>query len=179
MLSINVQIISILHTHMQTHAETWRHNEDERTQFLENYTPHLIWKGSKGLLKVLLCERWVGNWTELQHISRSPGLLNWGPGGQASLGHGPHSSIFSPTYLKSNCNCSIGGLRTPSAGCWFSLPHLIFNWLELSTPTQFNLLTVEVIPLIPSTGCTCYLQWCISYFDGSAGVNMQHLCLYS
>ncbi len=33
-------------------------------------------------------------------------------------------------HLLSNCNCSIGGLRAPSAGCWFSLPHLIFNSLE-------------------------------------------------
>ena len=30
-------------------------------------------------------------------LSRSPGLLNRGPGGPASLGHVPHSSIFSPT----------------------------------------------------------------------------------
>ena len=31
-------------------------------------------------------------------------------------------------------------------------------------------------PLISSTGCTCYLHRCISYFDSSAGseVNMQH-----
>ena len=62
-------------------------------------------------------------------LSRSPGLLNRGPGGPTSLGHGPHSSIFSPTDLNSNCNFSIEGLRAPSAGCWFSLPHLISNWL--------------------------------------------------
>ena len=30
-------------------------------------------------------------------LSRSPGLINRGLGGPASLGHGPHSSIFSPT----------------------------------------------------------------------------------
>ena len=30
-------------------------------------------------------------------LSCSPGLLNWWPGGPASLGHVPHSSIFSPT----------------------------------------------------------------------------------
>ena len=35
---------------------------------LEKYTSHFIRKGSKGLLKVLLCERRVGDWTELQHI---------------------------------------------------------------------------------------------------------------
>ena len=32
-------------------------------------------------------------------LSRSPGLLNRGPGDSASLGHGPHYSIFSPTNL--------------------------------------------------------------------------------
>ena len=35
-------------------------------------------------------------------LSRSPVLLNRGPGGPASLGHVPHSSIFSPTGLISN-----------------------------------------------------------------------------
>ena len=75
-------------------------------------------------------------------LFRSPGLLNHGPGRPASLGHGPQSSIFSPTGL--NSNCSIRGLRAPSDGCWFSLLHLISNcltsclhpWLyNCSTPT--------------------------------------------
>ena len=38
-------------------------------------------------------------------FSRSPGLLKWGPRGSASLGHGPHSSIFSPTDWTS---CHLG-----------------------------------------------------------------------
>ena len=86
-------------------------------------------------------------------LSRSPGLLNRGPGGPASLGHGLHSSIFSPT--NSNFLC------TELYYCF--------------TPTQFNLLVVEFIPLIPSTGCTCYLHRCISYFDSLARseVNIQ------
>ena len=72
---------------------------------LEKYTSHFIWKGCV----------WggVGDWTELQHIdpptslaitaflSRSPGLLNWGPGGPAS------------------------------AGTWSSFQHLLSNWSEL------------------------------------------------
>ena len=58
-----------------------------------------------------------------------------------------------------------GFLRAPSAGCWFSLPHLISNFLRTElyycfTPTQFNLSTVKVIPMIPSTGCPCnFLFW--------------------
>ena len=75
-------------------------------------------------------------------LSRSPGLLNRGPGDPASLGHVPHSSIFFPTGLISNC--SIGGLRAPSAGCWFSLLHLNSNCLIsnssdfLSSPGLYN-----------------------------------------
>ena len=57
-------------------------------------------------------------------LSRSPGLLNRGPGGPASLGHVPHFSIFSPTATAQS-----GVLRAPSARCWFSLPHLISNCL--------------------------------------------------
>ena len=142
------------------------HNDDtiKTSSSLEKYTCHFIWKGSKGLQKVLLCERWVGDWTELQHIdphcyghnsvsfpfswAAQPGA--WGP---TSLGHGPHSIVFSPT--NSNFLC------TELYYCF--------------TPTQFNRLTVKVIPFIPSTGCTCYLHRCISYFDSSAGVNMQQL----
>ena len=68
-------------------------------------------------------------------LSRSPGLLNWGP---SLSGTCSHSSIFSklvcsPTRLFPNCNCSIGGLRAHSAGCWLSLLHLVSNWSGLQT----------------------------------------------
>ena len=45
-------------------------------------------------------------------LSRSPGLLNRGPGGPASLGHVPQPSIFSPTAQS-------GVPRPSSAGCCF------------------------------------------------------------
>ena len=48
-----------------------KHNDVMKTSghgSLEKYTSHFIWKGSKGLLKVLLCERGVGDRTELKHI---------------------------------------------------------------------------------------------------------------
>ena len=109
----------------------------------------------------------------------------WGP----SLSV-PQSSIFSPTGLISKL--SIGGLETPSAGCWLFLPHLVSNWSDLQTdwiscalsyiivqrtPSScgrhklhsFNPYTVKFILCYSSTGCTCYLHWCFSYFDSPAG----------
>ena len=128
-------------------------------------------------------------------LSRSPGLLNRGPGGPASRGHGPHSSIFSPT--DPNSNCSIGGPECPL--CWvlvlstasflqlrdfLSSPGLyncststFFLWAS-QIRTQFNPSTVKIALdlLISSTGCTCYLHRYISSFDSLAGseVNIQH-----
>ena len=130
-------------------------------------------------------------------LSRSPGLLNRRPGAQLSAES--WFSLLDPEHcfktLISNCNCSIGELRSPSAGCWFSLSHLISNWLtsclhpgyiivrhhlllvSVTNRTQFNPSTVKVISWYSSTGCTCYLHRCISYFDSLAGleVNMQQM----
>ena len=115
-------------------------------------------------------------------LSRSPGLLNRGPGGPASLGHVPHSSIFSPTDLRLwtlTAQSDAWGPPLLGAGSLYSIlsptnsNFLCTKLYYCFTPTQFNLSTVKVIPLIPSAGCTCYLHWLISYFDSSAVVNMQ------
>ena len=126
-----------------------------------------------------------------------PRLLNRGPGGAQ-----PIWDRFSFQHLLSNCNCSIGGQRAHSAGCWLSLPHLVSNSSDLqltdflSSPGLYNNLTSTLLPAsvtishsfnpstvkviiswYSSTGCTCYLHSCISYFDSPAGseVNIQHL----
>ena len=123
-----------------------------------------------------------------EFLSRFPGLLNRGPGGPASLGHVPHSIIFSPTATAQS-----GAWGPLSAGCWFSLPHLTSNWLTSCLHlgyiiiwrllfflrasqflTQFSPSTVKVISWYSSTWCTYYLHRCISYFDILAGVNMLH-----
>ena len=80
-------------------------------------------------------------------LSRSLGLLNQGPGGSPSLGHGPNSSIFSPTPTTLS-----GVLRAPSAGCWFSLQHLISNWLELPVHRVILLFYAHSIQPVDSQG---------------------------
>ena len=102
-------------------------------------------------------------WFSLPHLianSSDPELLNRGPGAH-------------------------------SAGCWLSLPVLNSNWSGLqtnclpvftelynsSTPPScgrhklhsFNPSTVKATLCYSSTGCTCYLHRCISYFDSPAG----------
>ena len=150
---------------MHMHAKTSRRNEDEWHSSLEKYTSHFIGKGSKRLLNVLLCERWVGGWTELQHIDPH------------SYGHNsvsfpfswavPRSSIFSPTDW------------TSCAPSYIIIWRPLFFLRASQFRTQFNLSTVKVIFWYSSTGFTCYLHRCISYFDSLAGseVNIQQLQL--
>ena len=81
----------------------------------------------------------VGDQTELQHID------------PLSIGHNCVSFLFSwsaqplwvlvfstASYLQLvwSPNCSIGGLRAPSAGCWLFLPHLVSNWSGLQNCTE-------------------------------------------
>ena len=114
----------------------------------------------------------VGDWTELQHID----LHSYG-----------HNSISFPC-------CSTGGLGTQSPWDMFLIPasslqltwtschrgyiiiwHPLFFLRASQFRTQFNPSTVKVISWYSSTGCTCYLHRCISYFDGLArsDVNIQ------
>ena len=88
-------------------------------------------------------------------LSRSPSLINRGPGGPASLGYVPHSSIFSPTDWTS-CRRGYMIIRRP-----------LFFLRASQFRTQFNPATVKVISWYSSTGCTCYLH--ISYFNSLAG----------
>ena len=73
--------------------------------------------------------------------------------GAASLGHSPHSSIFSPTDVRlwtSTAQSEV--LRAPSAGCWFSLQHLISNRLELPVYRVILLFYAHSIQPVNSQG---------------------------
>ena len=114
-------------------------------------------------------------------LSHSPGLLNWGPGGPGA--QPPWDMVLIPApSLQHIWGSELqllnrGSWGTPLLGAsslYSILSPTSSNFLctELYyffTPTQFNESTVKVISLIPLTGCTCYLHRCISYFDSSAG----------
>ena len=113
----------------------------------------------------------------------------WGPSLSGTWSSFQH--LLSNSSEALNFNCSIRGPEGPL--CWvlvlstassptdlnFLSPGLYNNltstyFLRSSQfRTQFNPLTVNVISWYSLTGCTCYLQRRISYFDSSAGVNMQ------
>ena len=116
----------------------------------------------------------VGDRTELHHIdphsighnsvsfpfswAAQPGA--WGP---TLLGAGFLYYVLSPTDWTS-CAPSYIIVPRPPSSCGRHKSH------------SFNPSIVKVIFWYSSTGCTCYLHWCISYFDSLAGseVNMQH-----
>ena len=50
-------------------------NKDERTQFFRKIYLSLYLKGFERVTKGIICERWVGDWTELQHIDPPKKLL--------------------------------------------------------------------------------------------------------
>ena len=92
-------------------------------------------------------------------------LLNrrsWGP---PLLGAGSLYSILSPTNL-----------NFLSPGLYNNLTHTL---LPVSVTISYSIqpLDSQGYILIFSTGCTCYLHRCISYFDslGGSEVNIQHI----
>ena len=100
-----------IHIYMQN--TYWRNNNDETRQSFRKIYLSLYWKGSKGLLKVLLWEV-VGGQTELQHID-------------------PHSYGHQRCVFLILQGCSTGGPGAHSTGCWLSLPHLVTNGSGLQT----------------------------------------------
>ena len=160
------QFTVCLYTHMQIHAEHNRHNKDERHSSLEKYISHFIERVvcEKELETEQNCNILTPTLTAItMFLSRSPGLLNRGPGGQVSLGAGFLYRILSPTDWTS-CAPSYIIVRPLPSCCGRHKSH------------SFNPSTVKVIFWYSSTGCTCYLHRCISYFDSPAGseVNIQH-----
>ena len=154
---------------MQKHIQ---HNKDERTQFFRKIYLSLYLKGFKRVTKGIICERWVGDWTELQHIdpptllataafiSRSSGLLNRGPGGPSLCWNMLLIPASSLQLIWTSCRRGYIIIWRPPTSCEHHNSHSIQPFDS------------QGCPLISSTRCTCYLHRCISSFDSLAGVNM-------
>ena len=117
---------------------------------LEKYTSHFIWKGSKGLLKVLLDEKWVGDWRELQHFDpHSYGhnsvsfLFSW-PAQPGAWGPSFSGTWSSFQHLLSNSNCSIGDPEGPL--CWV-LVLSTASYLQLTRTSRESSYIIVLHPL--------------------------------
>ena len=102
-------------------------------------------------------------------LSRSPGLLNWGLGGPASLGHVPQSSILFPTHLISKL------LNFLCTELYNSSTPTFFMWASQITLIQ-PIHSQGYIPDIPQRMHLLFTQ-VLSYFDCLAvsEVNIQQL----
>ena len=158
-----------MHIYVRNITTQWR----RATQFVRKIYLSLYWKGCV----------WegVGDRTELQHIDPH------------SYGHNSVSFPFSWAATTGAWGPSLSGICS-------SFQHLLSNWFDLQLTrsssrrgnviiwrpvffpraskfrTQFNPSTIKIISWYSSTGCTCYLYRCISYFDSLDGseVNIQH-----
>ena len=148
---------------MQKHIQ---HNKDERHSSLEKYTSHFIRKGSV----------WegVGDWTKT--------ATYWPPSSSSvsfSFFWVAQPEARGPSSLLSAVLSTVSFLHMTE---FRSSPELYNNLTFTFLPAcvtishSFNPSTVKVIiSWYSSTGCTCYLHRCISYFDSLAGseVNIQ------
>ena len=126
-------------------------------------------------------------------FSRSPGLLNRGRGGPTSLGHVPQSTGRISNWSDLQLQLLNRGPEGPL--CWVlafspaSCLRLVWSstdWISCvlsyiivqrphSSCGHHNFPLIQPVHgqdydiLISSTGCTCYLHRCISYFDSPAG----------
>ena len=137
-----------------------QHNKDERHSSLEKYTSHFIER--------VVCERELETEQNCNILtptllaitallSRFPGLLNRGPGGQPLWVLVFSTASFLQLVWSLNCALSYIIVQRPPSSCGRHKSH------------SFNPSTVKVIFWYSSTGCTCYLHRCISYFDSLAG----------
>ena len=110
-----------------------------------------------------------------EFLSGSPGLLNRGPAAQ------PLWVLFFSTTSSPQLVCSPTRLISQTGWTSCALSYIIVqrppSFCGCHKLHSFNPSTVKVIFWYSSTGCTCYLHRCISYFDSPAGseVNMQHI----
>ena len=158
----------MLHSHDQLYKHICMQNHNDDTIKTSDTILRKIYLSL--YLKGFLCERELETeqncniLTPTVFLSCSPGLLNRGLRGPASLGAGFLYRILSPTDWIS-CAPSYIIVQRPPSFCGRHKLH------------SFNPSTVKVIFWYSSTGCTCYLHRCISYFDSPAGseVNIQQM----
>ena len=159
---------------MQKHIQ---HNKDEQTQFFRKYTSHFIWKGSKGLRKVLFVRGELDTEQNCNILTPPTFLATaaifpfswaaqpgaWGPILCRNMVLIPASSL---QLIWTSCRQGCIIIWPPPTSC------------ERHICTQFNPSTVKVILWSPDIFNRMHLLFTLGHFssDSPAGseVNMLH-----
>ena len=80
----------------------------------------------------------------------------WGPA--SLLWAGSHSSNWNTDFKLWTPTDSVEVLRATSAGCWFSLQHLISHWLELPVRRVILLFYAHSVQSVDTQGITWHLR---------------------
>ena len=129
-------------------------------------------KGFERVTKGIICERWVGDWTELQHIDIS------NTSGYSSLSFPFSWAAQQGTWGPSLCWDMVLIQASSLQLIWTSCHRgYIIIWHPPTSCERHNSHSIQPFdsqgcPLISSTRFTCYLHRCISSFDSLAGINM-------
>ena len=124
-LMLNLYLLHSCNTYTTIHIYMRKQNQqnDERTHFFRKIYLTLYSKGLRKGCERVMCERWVGDWTDCNILT-------------------PSSSVFNSTSFSFCWAAQPGVLRAhPSAGCWFSLQHLISNYEPVYDTGLYNCLT--------------------------------------
>ena len=140
---------------------------------LEKYTSHFIER--------VVCERWVGDWTELQHIdlhSSGHSRISFPFSYAAQSGAWEPNLCWDMVLIPASSSPTDVNFLSP--GLYSNLTSTYF--LRASQFALSSTLDSQARPLISSTACTCYLHRCIShlticntYFSFD---NMQHSLIW-
>ena len=158
----NILICRCVQKHIQS-------NKDERTQFFRKIYLSLYLNGFERVTKGIICERWVADWKELQHIDTP------NSSGYSSISF-PFSwaaqpGAWGPSLCSDMVLIPVSFLQLIWTSCRRGY---IIIWRPPTSCERHNSHLVQPIdsqghPLISSTGCTCYLHRCISYLTARPG----------
>ena len=143
---------------MQKHIQ---HNKDEQTQFFRKIYLSLYLKGFERVTKGIICERWVGDWTELQHVdphSSDPSSISFPFSWDAQPGAWGPSLCWDMVLIPAS---SLQRIWTSGRrGYIIICVHLLLASVTFEFNTTRRQSRLSPDPLISSTGCTgAFLIW--------------------
>ena len=146
-------------------------------QFFRKIYLSLYLKGFERVTKSIICERWVRDWKELQHID--PPISSGYSSISFPFSWAAHPGAWGPSLCRDMVLVPASSLKLLWNSC---RQGYIIIWRTPTSCERQNSHSIQpfdsqVCLLISLTGWTCFLCRCISSFDSLAGVDMLHCSL--